>query len=143
VRAALLLGLVTTTLSCAPPQAKGVEWSVHPSGTGGERIVHRAVQFDVSDVPVLRKAGGLPVGTLTMKGEWKQAELTAAVEKAAADHGGTHFTQGEWAGSPASWDVTRVAPTTTNARYVIVRVPANAWHRIPPSLVPEPYAGMD
>lgn len=137
---ALLVSLAA--ISCAD-HPKSANFSAHPNGTGGERIVHRAVQFDVSDVPTLRKAGGLPLGTLVMKGEWKQAELTAAVEKAAADHGGTHFAQGEWSGSPASWDVIRVAPKTTDAKFVIVRVPANAWHRIPPSLVPEPYAGVD
>jgi hypothetical protein len=140
---ALALAVSLAAISCADINPKSVNFTAHPNGTGGERIVHRAVQFDVSDVPTLRKAGGLPLGTLVMNGEWKQAELHAAVAKAAADHGGTHFMQGQWSGSPASWDVTAVGPVTKDAKYVIVRVPANAWHRIPPSLVPEPYAGVD
>ncbi|MGZ3420949.1 MAG: hypothetical protein ACXWUG_00650 [Polyangiales bacterium] len=140
MRAVALLGLLA--VSCAPPP-KTTSFAVHPAGVSGERIAHRAVLFDQGDIPVLRKAGGLPVGSLTMQGEWTRPELETAVAKAAAEHGGTHYMPGTWTGSPASWSVTPVAPTTTNASFVVVRVPANAWHRIPPGIVPEPYAGID
>jgi hypothetical protein len=135
------------------------------SRTGADypRVAVQALPCQEAQIELLTKAGGVPIGTIDAKA-WRvdatDDDLDEKAAKEAADHGGTHivlttrgldtmtYTQPGQTTTDCTHDghegecqTTTTDPTTSTvtkptARYVVFRVPADGWAKLPELLRP-------
>ncbi len=146
-----LVGCAGTLVDFAPYSATAVKRPVTDS----------AVFAYAGDVPLLKKARGVLVGTVIMTGNafTSRDDLRERALREAAARGGTHvFIENESAMTSFAKLTPDRAVTTVNGntatttfrpgasvpvtfhggRFVVVRISPERWHRLPPQLRPEP-----
>lgn len=121
-------------LACrAGPSA--TNWAPHSVQAGSSRIAARAVSIGDGDLEIVRDAGGVFLGTLTMDEGTSGDSMEEAVADEAAQRGGTHFVY-----SGASETSDRVGAYTIknrNPRYRVYRVAVGGWSSLPLGLQPK------
>lgn len=154
LRLVFFLAVSSFATACSPATTynRGIDISYHPSGKadGGERLVYSAVELKTEEEEQrIRTEGGVYMGELEVVGQRAGAMFTGAgsgastlagrVSIEAANRGATHF-------YAASTNVTNglelqgdtMVPTSkTQVRFVLFRLEADAWDRMPANLRPE------
>ena len=120
--------------SCGVPEFQA--WEPRSTQSNSSQIAKRAIMIGQDDLPPIRKAGGLPFGTLTYTGDDLKEVANEAAEKA-AQLGGTHFMVGQWSSSESVnvWTVTG-SETKHEFRFIVIRVPLSGWPNLPDALTP-------
>jgi hypothetical protein len=137
--------LFAALLACGHPQS--VAWEPYSKRAPTNQIAVKAIQVGEGDLGALKKAGALPIGTLTMRGRDLNAVIDATATEA-AEFGGTHYMMGRWSeqtstvayhgsGTADSWTVVPLTSTTSTARFVVLRVPVSGWQHLPDILTPQ------
>jgi hypothetical protein len=148
-RAAVLL---TVMAACHGGGPYSIAWTPYSVRMSRGHIAQRAILIGEGDIGVVRKAGGLPAGTITMRGAGYSVDAitwSAAIE--AAEYGGTHYMMGKWSESTSTsytghkigdtWFIVPHDRTTNTIDYVVIRVPTSGWGDLPADLTPVPWTG--
>lgn len=144
--AGLLFGAL---LACGG--SRFVAYEPHSTRMSGKQIAEKAILIGPGDVGAVRDAGGLPAGTLTMRGNASLDSVSEDAAAVAAEVGGTHIMVGTWAdetdttayvankGYGSSWTVVPITRTEKVVKFTVIRVPFSGWSNLPRSLAPTPH----
>lgn len=152
-----LLALALAACNPATTYNRGIEMSYKPSGKADaqERIVYSAVQLKQdSDQSTVKEAGGIYLGDLevlaaknsSFEGGSGANGLSGRVSLEAANRGATHFYLAastvehsmEATGGPSfrMGGASSEAVAKTKARFVLFRVEADKWEKLPKEFQP-------
>jgi len=150
---ALSAGVLFLALLACGHRPGTIAWKPYSMRMNGSHIADRAVLIGEGDLGVVRSAGGLPAGTMTMRDSegWSMETIHEYAAQDAAEYGGTHYMAGEWSESTStaysahkigdSWAVIPHTSVTRTLEFVVIRVPRSGWDRLPAALTPRAFTG--